>query len=65
MIDTVKINRKVGRSEGERHAAKIVMNGTRTRDTLSGRSLYVACAWTSRPAGAPLVLNSRRKIVTM
>ena len=57
MIDTVKIDRKVGRREGERHAAKLIMNGTRTRDTLSGRSLYVACAWTSRPVGAPNLLK--------
>ena len=50
----MKTDRKVGEREGERHAVKVVVNGIRTRATLSGRSSYVACAWTSRPAGALL-----------
>ena len=29
----------MGEREGERHAAKVVMNGTRTHNTQSGRSL--------------------------
>ena len=38
----MKIDRKVGEREGERHAAaKVVVNGTRTPNSLSGRSLYV------------------------
>ena len=31
----------MGEREGERHAAKVVVNGTRTPNSLSGRSLYV------------------------
>ena len=35
----MKTDRKGGEREGERHAVKVVMNGIRTRDTLSGWSL--------------------------
>ena len=40
----MKIDRKVGEREreGERHAAKVVMNVTQTHDTLSGQSLWHA-----------------------
>ena len=36
----MKIDREVGELEDERHA-EVVMNGNRTRDTLSGRSLFM------------------------
>ena len=52
----MKTDRKVGEREGERHAVKVVMNGTRTRDTLSGRSIL--CGMMPGPvgqlAGAPI-----------
>ena len=40
LIDISEDRQERGRERrGERHAAKVVMNGIRTRDTLSGRSL--------------------------
>ena len=53
----MKIDRKEGEREGERHAAKVVVNGIRTPNSLSGRNFRPKpiCAY-ARTAGP-----SRRK----
>ena len=41
IVTSAETDRKVGEREGERHAAKVVVNGSRTPNSLSGRSLYM------------------------
>ena len=57
----MKRDRKEGGREGEKHGAKVVMNGTQTHYNhymQSGQNLYVACAWTARQAD--LISNGKR-----
>ena len=61
----MKIDRKGGEREGERHAAKVVMNGTRTRDTLSGRSLLCGMRLDHLASGRPLCYIYFKTIVAL
>lgn len=55
LVVTVKTDQKEGERGREtwskgRHEQDL---NTQHSDTPSGQSLYVACAWTTRPAGTP------------